>query len=1391
MEKKLRTIAQTGSADETRQAGRALAACLEAGDVILLTGDLGAGKTQFVQGVAAGLGAAEVPTSPTFNIVLSYASGRLALHHFDLYRLDEQKQLDDIGLREYLESGGVCFVEWAEKFPAAFDEFLAIEVAKTSEDGRAIAARAVGRRSEELLDAWQRALGSLVDGVDAGESAGAGESSSSGAAVGVGAVADSGTGVGVDVDADSGTGASQTGTFSNAAIASSLGGHDGTNVSRDARYVLAFDTANEVVAIGVGHLVADDEPNAYGTPIEADGRGEPRVEVSGLRGSSEPRVEIVATREIQAHRASNTQLLPSIDELLGQLGIARDQVACVCVGRGPGSFTGVRIAMATAKGIAAALGVGLIGVSSLDAVAWNAQVNGVRGELLVVADAMRKEVYPVYYDLDDAGAWRMSADRVVKAAEFAESIAHRDEQDSGFATTAAMRGEVLDVMRRDPLALIIAGDGLVKYLDLFVPYGKVAPEELWSVTGRGLLLALQAAWRAGEVDPLDARRHDPSLALPVYTRLSDAEENERIRLAKSDEKNLVTGVQDVRSAQGARDVRGSHDVSGARDSRDIQSELSAQSKHGSQGTQFGSSSQDSRDARDVQGAQRAQSTLGSQGVRDVQGTRGAQDSPDAQGAPEMREPDGGKGRATMHVQSCLVAPAGADGIAYRPLDAPHAAAVAALEALAMGTDAWSERLVADELAQKNRTWWVAQYEGDATPGAARSDAASDGAREGTVPDAARGDAEPDAAYGDAEPDTAHGGVAPGMARDGVAEPNAASGDVEPDTAQGDAEPGAMRGDAEPDTAHGGFAPGAARVSTAPAAAHDGASASDAVSHGEGEGELPFSAIDRADGEMCDGSRIVGYAGGMVVDGDLQILKIAVAPEFRRRGIARELLARIADDARNLGAQSCSLEVRASNEGAQAFYAELGLSSIGKRPRYYSDREDAVIMQGPLPAAVRDIAGMELKHLATTRNQFPLGKTVAEKAGLGAVAVAPVEQAVRSHHPLILAIESSCDETAAAVVDGEGNLLSDVVASQIDFHARFGGVVPEIASRKHIEAICGVCAEALETADVFPFDSNTPAAHEGSASGRPSDTPPSGRAAYATNFFPTNDQVTNVASQDGAVLPMRGIAWRDLDAIAVTYAPGLVGALVVGVAFAKGAAWALDVPFIGVNHLEGHLYANKIGAPDFAPPAVVSLVSGGNTMLVHMRDWGDYVTLGTTIDDAVGEAFDKVAKALGLGYPGGPVISRYAAQGDAAAIDFPRAMLHSHDLRFSLSGLKTAVVNYINKERQAGRELNVADIAASFQQAVVDVQVAKAKTALEQTGARTFCLGGGVAANPVLRAAYEDLCGRLGVRLVMPPLSSCGDNAGMIALVALDRYRAGAFFGLSADAYAHADLDKPY
>ena len=880
--------------------------------------------------------------------------------------------------------------------------------------------------------------------------------------------------------------------------------------SERARYVLAFDTANEIIAIGLGVLHA-----------------------------SSRMIELTASVEAEARRASNTQLLPRIDAALAEHGVAREDIACVAVGRGPGSFTGVRIAMATAKGIASALEVPLVGVSSLDAVAWNAWAAGERGPLSVVADAMRKEVYPVRYLLNDTGIERLEADRVVKAEDAARELAaegdlsgsasatvpsrsdspgsHETSAGRFGSTGAAPRSEAEQVPEgetrlvgaiadADPAegdawpqvsARLLCGDALKKYGELFEGCGAALPAELWMPTGRGLLLALQAAWRAGEADPLDARRHDPAFALPVYTRLSDAEENERIRLAKNDPKNLATGVQDV--------------------------------------------------------AKRADQ------------------------------------RATMHDTAILNAQPDEHGITYKPLDAAHAGAVATLESLVMGSDAWSEALVADELPRADRVWWAA-YEGEA---------------------------------------------------------------------------------------------------------------------------------------------LAGYAGGWIVDGQVQILKVGVDPAMRRRGIARELLAHVAADARDLGASRCSLEVRAGNVGAQELYSALGFRSLGVRPRYYSDGEDAVIMEGPLPLARHDVAGMELVVGAASDDARSLRDEVQTD----------VSRETSERRPLILAIESSCDETAAAIVDGNGTLIADVVASQIDFHARFGGVVPEIASRKHIEAICGVCDECFDVA--------------------------------------------------ASALGIERLTWRDLDSIAVTYAPGLVGALVVGVAFAKGAAWAAGKPFIGVNHLEGHLYANKIGAPDFQPPAVVSLVSGGNTLLVHMKGWGDYETLGATIDDAVGEAFDKVATALGLGYPGGPVISREAAKGDPNAIPFPRAMMHSGDLRFSLSGLKTAVVTYINNERAAGRELNVPNICASFQQAVVDVQVKKAEMALEQTGARTFCLGGGVAANPALRDAYEQLCERLHVRLTLPPLSACGDNAGMIALVALDRHNQGKFFTLEADAQAHANLDEPY
>ncbi len=847
-------------------------------------------------------------------------------------------------------------------------------------------------------------------------------------------------------------------------------------------YVLALDTANEVVALGLGVLEADTRT-----------------------------VECVRSLRIPAHRASNTRLLTEVEKLMAQAGVSRESLGALSCGRGPGSFTGVRIAISTAKGISSALEVPLVGISTLDAIAWQMQAAGRRGRVLVLADAMRKEVYPVRFDLSDTGVCRLDADAVVKAEAAAEALGETD--------------------------LFIAGDALGKYAGLFEPHGTLAPEELWAAEGNGLLAALQADWRAGLCDPFDVRRHDPAYLLPVYTRLSDAEENERKRLADAMPRDLRTGVQHGgRKAAGVKGATGACWVAG-----------------GDQGAVAGD-------------AAPAGAAVGP--GRDSGAGCDARGVAEAQGAYE-----------------------------FRPLDGAHAAEVAGLESDIMGSDAWTERMVLDELPRTDRTWWAA--------------------------------------------------------------------------------------------------------------------------------------YDRATGGLA------AYGGGLVVAGQLQILKVGTAAAHRRRGLARAILARIAADARALGAKEMTLEVRASNAAARSLYRALGLQEVGTRPRYYSDREDALIMTGPLPEEGRDVAGMEL--FSTVNGGARAGDGVDAAASAQAASAAPAEeQPVR---PLLLAIESSCDETAAAIVDGAGTILADVVASQIDFHARFGGVVPEIASRKHVEAICGVTQACLE--------------------------------------------------QAAQRLGRDSLRWSDLDALSATYAPGLVGALVVGVAFAKGAAWAAGIPFIKVNHLEGHLYANKIGRADIRPPMVCSLVSGGNTMLVHVRDWGDYRVLGGTIDDAVGEAFDKVAKALGLGYPGGPVISRLAEEGNPKAIRFPRAMMHSGDLRFSLSGLKTAVITYINQQREAGGELNLPDIAASFEAAVVDVQVAKAATALRETGAREFCLGGGVAANPALRRAYEKMCVREGVRLTMPPMSACTDNAAMIALAALDRFHAGRFSGLETDCAARTDLEERY
>jgi N6-L-threonylcarbamoyladenine synthase len=316
---------------------------------------------------------------------------------------------------------------------------------------------------------------------------------------------------------------------------------------------------------------------------------------------------------------------------------------------------------------------------------------------------------------------------------------------------------------------------------------------------------------------------------------------------------------------------------------------------------------------------------------------------------------------------------------------------------------------------------------------------------------------------------------------------------------------------------------------------------------------------------------------------------------------------------------------------------------------------------------------------------------------------------------VLGIETSCDETGVALVEDGRKVLSNVLASQHDIHRRFGGVVPELASRAHLERLNPLLDEALNRA---------------------------------------------------------GAGWKELDAVAVTQGPGLVGALLVGVATAKSVALALGIPIIGVNHLEGHVYANFLEHEPPEPPYVCLVVSGGHTLLVHVPEPHSYELLGQTLDDAAGEAFDKIARFLGLGYPGGPVLDRLATKGDPQAVRFPRAMAGSGDYDFSLSGLKTAVIRHVRSERQAGRDIDVADLAASFQEAVVDVQVQKTMEAAREKEVRAVLLGGGVVANTRLRERMAQEAEAAGVSLLYPSLELCTDNAAMIASAGFYRLERG-------------------
>ena len=334
--------------------------------------------------------------------------------------------------------------------------------------------------------------------------------------------------------------------------------------------------------------------------------------------------------------------------------------------------------------------------------------------------------------------------------------------------------------------------------------------------------------------------------------------------------------------------------------------------------------------------------------------------------------------------------------------------------------------------------------------------------------------------------------------------------------------------------------------------------------------------------------------------------------------------------------------------------------------------------------------------------------------------------------LILAIESACDETAASVVKNGRCVLSNIISSQIAIHTLYGGVVPEIASRKHIEKINQVVEAALKEADV------------------------------------TLD---------------------DIDAIGVTYGPGLVGALLVGVAEAKAIAYAKKKPLVGVHHIEGHVSANYIEPPDLEPPFLCEIISGGHTHLVIVKDYGSFEILGRTRDDAAGEAFDKVARAIGLGYPGGPKIDKLAKEGNPHAIDFPRAHMEDVPYDFSFSGVKSAVLNHLNKCRMTGEPIVEADIAASFQQAVVDVLVDNAIRAAKDYHMDRLAIAGGVASNGALRAAMEAACEKEGIRFYRPSPIFCTDNAAMIGVAAYYEYQKGTRHGWDLNAVPNLKLGE--
>lgn len=763
---------------------------------------------------------------------------------------------------------------------------------------------------------------------------------------------------------------------------------------------LTIDSSNEKVILGIGKL-----------------------------NSSTFEIELIDERVIDSMRASNQKLLPEIDKQFRTYGLGPDDIAVVGVGRGPGSFTGVRIALATAKGICSALNIPLYGISTLDAIAENLRLNEVFGEVLVVADAMRGEVYPVFYDVNENEIVRKNADSVAKPAAFLETL-------------------------EDSSNTIACGDGLVKHRALFESKFDLLEASLWYSSGRSMLSLLSKQMKQS-ANALSVFEHDAGLILPVYTRLSDAEENELTKIKSNNVKDLVTGVQGE----------------------------------------------------------------------------------------------------------------GANHVTVRPVELSDAAAMAALENESFDSDAWSEKSFVSDISSDGRIWL-----------------------------------------------------------------KAVAGDM-----------------------------------------------------------------------------LVGYVGASYSGDTADVLKICVSQNCRKQGIGKKLMHSAFELLRNLGVSTALLEVRESNLPAQALYSSLGFEKVCIRKSFYGNE-----------------------------NGITFSVDITNFANIEDFVVAESATFEDEQRPLIFAIESSCDETAGAIVDGSCDVLSSVVSSSAKFHARFGGVVPEIASRKHIEVISQVAQETLRLANMQNYD--------------------------------------------------------EIDAIAVTTHPGLVGSLVVGQAFAKGVAWAANKPLVFIDHLEGHLFANKLCDGEIKMPCLASLISGGNTTLVLVKDWGDYEVVGGTIDDAVGEAFDKIARAMGLPYPGGPEISALAKDGIAANVELPRPLLHSHDLRMSLSGLKTAVVLEIerlkseNPDGQLTRQ-NMCDVCASFEQSICDVQVAKVTEAIKTYHAKTFCFGGGVAANRALRAAFAKLCDDMHVKFCVAPNDVCGDNAVMIGLAAQFEFEQGNAGSLDGDVSSRSPLNS--